>query len=49
MVGTCNDLICLHDAGHGSRSALRLTTANPVTGEELALLLLPSAWGLLGL
>ena len=49
MVGTCNGLICLLDAGEGGRSALRLTTANPGTGEELALPLLPSAWGLLGL
>ncbi|XP_039815301.1 putative F-box protein At3g16210 [Panicum virgatum] len=49
MVGTCNGLICLLDAGEGGRSALRLTVANPVTGEALALPPLPAAWGLPGL
>ena len=46
MVGTCNGLICLHDAG---RSAL--TVSNPVTGEALALPLLSGSaqwvwWGM---
>ncbi|KAG2584135.1 hypothetical protein PVAP13_6KG276900 [Panicum virgatum] len=43
MVGTCNGLTCLHDAG---RSAL--TVSNPVTGEALALPPLHGAWELSG-
>ncbi|CAL5013233.1 unnamed protein product [Urochloa decumbens] len=35
MVGTCNGLICLHNAGEGVRSPIRV--ANPVTGEAVAL------------
>ncbi|CAL4999534.1 unnamed protein product [Urochloa decumbens] len=43
MVGTCNGLICLHDADDGDRSVI--TVANPITGEAVALPPPPAAWG----
>ncbi|CAL5013236.1 unnamed protein product [Urochloa decumbens] len=43
MVGTCNGLICLHDADAGDRSVI--TVANPITGEAVALPPPPAAWG----